>query len=118
MKTIARAFPDAVLAFCTLRRKLEDDEICEITKIARAGRKDWRIEKPKNPVLILTGNEILGDFGVPHCWRDMGYPQFQNSYALFDICDATQQIYLGLPGWEQERLAKYEELRKKRLGRR
>ena len=102
MRKIAARFPGAVIAFCTLRKCLESGEIREITKIAKAGRKYWKSERPINPVLILTGNEILSMWGPPNCWEGMGLSkQFDRVYGLLDLCNATQQIYLKLPPWHQ-----------------
>jgi hypothetical protein len=71
MRKIANRIPGAVIAFCTLRKHLDMDEVREISKITYAGRKYWKSERPLNPVLILTRNEILS-MGPPHCWKDMG----------------------------------------------
>lgn len=115
MKNIAKQFPGAVLVFCTLRKKLNKEEIREITKIAKSGRKYWKSERPINPVLIFTGNEILTDWGPPHCWEDIGLSKkFDRIYGLLDICNATQQIYLNLPSWHDFWHEKFEKRRKKR----
>lgn len=112
MKNIAKLFPGAVLVFCTLRRALNREEIREIAKIAKTGRKHWKSERPINPVLILTGNEILSDLGPPHCWEDIGLSKkFDRVYGLLDICNATQQIYLNLPSWHD---FWHEEIEKRR----
>jgi hypothetical protein len=118
MKMIAKSFPGAVLAFCTLRKSLKKDEIREVTKIAKAGRKYWKSERPLNPVLILTGNELFSMFGPPSCWKDMGLAQrFDRVHTLLDVCDATQQIYLKLPSWHETWREKWERRRMKRAQR-
>lgn len=118
MRKIANRFPGAVLAFCTLRKHLDRDEIREMSKIAKAGRKYWKTERPLNPLLILTGNEILSMWGPPRCWKDMGLSnQFDRVRGLLDVCDATQQIYLKLPSWHQTWQQEWERRRKRRAQR-
>ena len=118
MAKIAKKFPGAVLAFCTLRKSLKKDEIGAITKLAKKGRKYWKSERPINPVLILTGNEILSMSGPPYCWKDMGLPErFDRVHSLLDICDATQQIYLELPSWQKVWHEQWERKRTRRAQR-
>lgn len=103
MRELAKNFPGAIIAFCTLRDKLDKDEIREITKIAKKGRKYAGNDKPTNPVLILTGTEIFGYMAPPHCWEKRGLEKkFDRIYGLLDICDATQQVYLNLPSWHKD----------------
>jgi len=113
MRLLAKQFPGSILAFCTLRTDLSQKEIKEITKIAKAGRKQWKNERPKNPVLILTGNELMDIFGPPHCWKKKHGNKYDRVYGLLDIADATQQIYLNLPSWKEEWYKEYEERKKK-----
>lgn len=118
MKNLAKQFPGAILIFCTLRKKLNKDEIKQITKIAKAGRKYWKSEKPINPVLILTGNEIFSNWGAPQCWKDMGLKkQFDHIYGLLDLCNATQQIYLNLPSWHEYWYKEFEKRRSRKIQR-
>lgn len=103
MTRLARQFPGAVLAFCTLRPHLNRNELNEIAKIARAGRKYWKDDRPINPVLILTANELLARWGPPECWEQIGYKdRFRNTLGLLSVCNATQQIYLNMPPWEHQ----------------
>ena len=114
MKILAKQFPGSVLAFCTLRDSLSKNEIVEIAKIANTGRKRWnKRERPINPVLILTKNELMSMFGAPYCWKDKHGDKFERVHGLLEIADATQQIYLNLPSWHEEWQKEYEELRKK-----
>ncbi|HMG72806.1 MAG TPA: hypothetical protein VK582_04840 [Pyrinomonadaceae bacterium] len=59
MQYIAKTFPGAVLVFSTLRKSLTPKEVASLTRITKAGRKRWKTERPINPVLILTGTELL-----------------------------------------------------------
>jgi hypothetical protein len=102
MQYLAKTFPGAVLVFCTLRKVLSKREIAGLTRVAKAGRKYWKSERPINPVLILTGTELLNYPGPPHCWPDPDKEKFNRMFGLLDFCDATQQIYLKLPSWQTE----------------
>lgn len=115
MRYLAKAFPGAVLIFSTLNKELSKKEIIGIKKIAKIGRKYWKAERPINPVLILTGNELLSDFGPPHCWNDEIKKKFNNFRGLIGLCDATQQLYLNLPSWETEWHEKRGKRHKKRM---
>jgi len=113
MRLLAKQFPGSILAFCTLRPSLTPKEIREISKIAKVGRKRWKSDRPKNPVLILTSNELMDMFGPPQCWAKKHGKKFDRVYGLFEIANATQQIYLNLPSWHEEWQKEFEEKRKK-----
>ena len=118
MKYLAKMFPGSIITFCTLRKKLKPKEITEITKIAKTGRKYWKTERPINPVLILTGNELLNtSFGPPYCWEGSMKKKFDHIHGLLNVCDATQQIYLNLPSWQTEWNEKWEKQNRQRIAR-
>ena len=121
MRYLAKSFPGAVLVFSTLRKKLTLKEIKGISGLAKAGRKRWKSDRPINPVLVLTGNELLSLHGPPYCWEDVGLKnKFNNLAGLISICDATQQIYLNLQPWQSEwhekRMKRQKKLDQKRSG--
>jgi hypothetical protein len=86
-------------------------ETAEIGKIAKAGRKYWKAERPVNPVLILTGTELFGDVAPPYCWDDATKKRFEHVYGLIDLCDATQQLYLNLSSWRADWHEQFERRR-------
>jgi hypothetical protein len=103
MKQLAKAFPGSVLVFATLRDTLTREEVRALSRFARSGRKYWKPERPINPVLILTKHELMHLVGPPYCWESLGVKdKFQHIHGLLDICNATQQIHLGLPPWEHD----------------
>lgn len=114
MRYLASMFPGAVLVFSTLRKSLSKEEIQAINKIARAGRKYWKAERPINPVLILTGTELLSWRRPPYCWDDPSKERFQHLHGLVDLCNATQQLYLGLPSWSDDWHKRWEARNKRR----
>jgi hypothetical protein len=113
MRFLAKTFPGSVIAFCTLRKKITSREIKAITRIAKRGRKHWKNDRPVNPVLILTANEILSFGPPPYCWEESLRNKFNHVSGLLNICDATQQIYLNLPSWKTEWHKKSEDRRRK-----
>lgn len=108
MHYLAKTFPGAVLVFSTLRKSLTTKEVAGITRIAKTGRKYWKAERPINPVLILTGTELLSYPGPPNCWEDSIKKKFDYMRGLLSVCDATQQIYLNLPSWQTDWHEKWE----------
>lgn len=115
MRYLAAHFPGAVLVFSTLRKSLTPYETRQITRITKAGRKYWRADRPLNPVLILTGAELLNWHGPPYCWGEELRRKFDRAHGLLRLCDATQQIYLNLPSWEREWLERWEKIRHRRV---
>jgi hypothetical protein len=113
MRYLAEAFPGAVLVFSTLRKELTPREMAAIKRITKAGRKYWKPERPINPVLVLTGTELLSSGSPPYCWERSLQEKFSRVHGLLDICDATQQIYLGLPSWQTEWHDKWEKRRQR-----
>jgi len=103
MALLARAFPGSVLAFCTLRRTLTRAEMSAISALARKGVKYGKGGSLRNPVLILTGSELLSFLGPPKCWKTLGLDKrFERTHTLMEVCDATQQIHLKLPPWHEQ----------------
>lgn len=114
MQYIAKTFPGAVLVFSTLRKNLTPSEIAAIKRIAKTGRKHWKTERPINPVLILTGTELLNQHGPPYCWDEPNKTKYSRVTGLLGLCDISQQIYLGLQSWQTD----WDERWKKQLQRR
>lgn len=108
MRYLAEMFPGAILVFSTLRESLTKEEIAALTRLAKFGRKYWKAERPLNPVLILTGAELLTWERPPLCWKEELQKRFQNLHSLMEHCNASQQIYLGLPSWQEDWHAAFE----------
>lgn len=114
MRCLAETFPGAILVFSTLRESLTKEEIAALTRLAKFGRKYWKAERPVNPVLILTGAELLTWERPPLCWDEDLQKRFQNVHSLMEHCNASQQIYLGLPSWQEDWHAAFERRRRAR----
>ncbi|MBJ9675436.1 hypothetical protein [Burkholderia gladioli] len=114
MRELAETFPGAVLVFSTLREALTAKEIASIGKLAKFGRKHWKAERSINPVLILTGTELLDWKRPPECWSEEQRARFPRADGLLALCDATQQLYLNLPPLHQEWQRRWEQRRARR----
>ena len=105
MQVVAREFPGAVLVFATLNTNLTDSEKKLLRPIVNEGRRYWRAERPYNPVLVLTGNELFADDNPRKIWAGLGSPftehgrGYPGEDGLMSLADATQQIYLGMNPW-------------------
>ena len=111
MKAIAKDFPGAVLVFVTLKDQLTKFEIDELKRLTSSCNKYWKLERPINPVLILTANELFSVHKPPYCWNDVDQKKYRDCYSILDLAKATQQKYLGIESWDT---AWYREWDKKR----
>jgi hypothetical protein len=115
MKALAEQFPGSILAFCTLRKTLTPHEVREIRKIAKAGMKRWKVERPINPVLVLTGHELFSQVGAPHCWDAISIPEWaKRTHTLLGVCNTTQAIHLEMPNWQEAWSAEFEKKKKRK----
>jgi hypothetical protein len=117
MRYLGNTFPGTVLVFSTLRDALTKKEVSALTRLAKAGRKYWKAERPINPILILTGSELLSFKRPPFCWEESQHQRFQHIYNLMSLCDATQQLYLGLPPLQEDWRKRWEQRSKSRKDR-
>jgi hypothetical protein len=113
MGVIAVDNPGAVIVFATLAPEFSATEKRLLAPFVRACRKYGALERPKNPVLLLTGTELFSALGPPQCWKDAGGPMKTfaesgfSSHSLIQLCDATQQLHLGMQPWHNEWAAKF-----------
>jgi hypothetical protein len=120
MKVISHDFPGAVLVFATLNDEFSAEEKDILIPFVNKCREYSKLDRPRNPVLLLTGTELFATFGPPRCWSDKAgkSKQFANARAyphtLLELCDVTQQIYLDLDSWSKEWNEEFE--RRRRVG--
>jgi len=124
-RDLAKRFPGAVLVFATLRTSLKPGEKRRIAGLARVGRRRTQADKWRTPVMVLTAHELLARMGPPFCWKDAGgkMAQFAQDYRgrndLLELCDATQQLHLGMESDAASRtqyFARIEERRRRARG--
>ena len=105
MRALAKLFPGSIICFCTLKSELTKAEKARIAALARQGRKSLKTGQRRNPVLVLTRTELLGQFKLSRFTDD--YPaQFSKlgdhvfmRRDLQEICDFTQQAHLGIESY-------------------
>jgi hypothetical protein len=121
MAILAEQFPGAVLVFATLKKSLTNTEKRVLRAVVNRGRRYWKAERPYNPVLILTGNELFTDEHPRSVWRNLGgiYAMHEHAWGddseLISLSDDTQQLYLGMKPWRESLMdrQKRANLRKK-----
>ena len=106
MKDLGKTFPEAVLVFAKLAEFLSNEEkkiLCPLVNRSRRNRKNGR---PFNPILILTGRELISEQHFYQNWEETGgihAKLAENCIGanLLELCDFTQQIYLDMAPWDQ-----------------
>jgi hypothetical protein len=103
MRRLAEEFPGAILVFSTLNEVLSDQEKNLLRPFVNSCNKYYERDRPRNPVMILTSNELLSFVGPPYCWKGRGerYKPFEEGHlhGLLELCQATQKIYLDIETW-------------------
>lgn len=112
MENLAELFPNSVLVFATLKNQLSDAEKVLISSLAKKFRKGLGT-RPINPILILTGNELLSWLMFDAKIKHLIIPHMQFSDEIGNLCDVTTQHYLGLPSHSSEVEKRFEAKRKK-----
>ena len=111
MINLGDAFPGTVLVFATLKESLSDEEKCLLRSVVDRFHKDRKNNHPLNPVLILTGTELFSELHFFHSWKETEdtraeVAQISTRINLLELCDLTQDIYLGLDLWDPQLLDK------------
>lgn len=120
MTVLADAFPGAIIVFSTLRKELSKREKRLISTLANKGRRYLKDDRWRNPVMVLTGVELLHRMGPPSCWEEAGtpYKEFVDRYWQHrkpqELCDMLQQMHLGM----EPHYAWYDRQRRKKLAQR
>jgi hypothetical protein len=101
---IGKKEKNSVIVFATLSRDLTDSDKKRFRRLVYRLR-EARFKKDESPeVLILTGNELFVQHDLKHSWEELGgaHKKFADKSAYFsmrELCDVTQQLYLGVEGW-------------------
>ncbi len=108
LKTVAAKLPESVIVIAVLRDHFTATEKKILTKFVAWGRRANVYGEPTNPVLLLTAHELTMDHHLSSTWKALGgkharFADYEHSRTLFNLADATQQIYLGMPAFHQER---------------
>jgi hypothetical protein len=108
LKLVATKLPDPIVVISVLRDKFTPNEKKLLERFVTWGRRVNVHGEPTNPVLLLTAHELTVHHLLSATWKDLGGPyarfaNYEHTHALLDLADATQQIYLGLPSFQQVR---------------
>lgn len=120
MKLIAEKFPGAVLVFATLKEELNSKEVALLKPLVNKCRRYYKNEEPYNPVIILTKTELFSSWDLNHTWKEKAgkYAPFGERHYYGDgflsVCDATQQLYLGMKPWNDFIHEQLDKRRKKK----
>jgi hypothetical protein len=108
LKAVAAKLPEAVLVIATLRDHFPSAEQKILKKFVAWGRRVNAYGEPTNPILILTSHELTMEHDLSSTWKSLGgrhasFADYRQVRTLSSLADATQQIYLGIPSFHQER---------------
>lgn len=102
-------FPGAALCFATFRDKLNPSEKRRLRAIANAGRERLSPGHQRNPVIVLTGKELFGQYKMGDFYGEYGLDEhwirrhFEDG-DLQALAEFTQGLYLDMkPAYEVRR---------------
>ncbi len=121
LKAIVRKLPGAIIVISVMREKFLRSEIKLLLPFVTWGRRPDEYGQPSNPVILLTGIELFAEHPINAAWEELGgahkkFADYRNTMNIFDLADATQQIYLGMPSfydWEEAEWKKRAARKKK-----
>ena len=118
MKLLAETFPGCIIVFATMKEAEEfsPEEIERIRRFALWGREyDAQRKQQRAPVIVLTGTELFADFSLENAWKNKGGKhkdltgqRWVHTDSLDVLANFTQQLYLGMPSYEQWREDKWK----------
>lgn len=102
----ANLFPGAVLCFCTFNESLDKNEIKGLTRLVKQGRRKMDVGKQMNPVLILTARELFSGSKMKNFYSLYGDKADYARHVYMrddmqELCEFTQQLYLGMPSYHE-----------------
>lgn len=108
LRQVAERFPGAMMILSSFR-PISDylpAEIQRMTQLAEWGRLRTLDGRPRNPLIVLTGVELFSEHGIRHAWKEAGgraaqmaEPAYVDFMDLYQLAEATQRLYLGLPSF-------------------
>lgn len=122
MKLLAETFPKSILVFATMKEHEEfsKDEIIRLKKLAEWGREyNSKTKERRAHIMILTGLELfIEDYaGLSSAWENKGgkhqelisaYTVKYNLNNLELLAELTQQVYLDMPLYWEDRKNRYQ----------
>jgi hypothetical protein len=116
MKQLGRRFPGAILVFATLKIALSPEEVGGIRKLVNFFRRG-NGPRPINPVMILTGNELLPNsrFNPLASIETLLKSNMRYDDEIGFTADATCVHYLQLRPFHELLQEKFDAIRKKHM---
>ena len=101
MVNLGKMFPGSVLVFATLKESLNGQEKAILRSVVNRSRKCGTNNRPFNPVLILTGTELISETHFAVNWEKVadkraGFVQGIIEANFLELCVLTQQVYLDM----------------------
>jgi hypothetical protein len=108
LKSVAAKLPEAVIVIAVLRDHFTVAEQNALIKFVNWGRRVNVYGEPANPVLLLTSHELTMHHHISSTWKELGgrhakFADYEHSRTLYNLADATQQIYLDMPSFVKSR---------------
>ncbi len=119
MKILGDQFPGAILTTATLNESLSNEEVILIGSLVQYFQRGY-LQRPQNPVLILTGKELLPEEyrGAFNVYKDQIRPYHRYNDFIGALCELTVKKHLKVPNWwelrERVRIQEFE--RRKQIG--
>ena len=119
LRRIGELLPGCAFVISVLRDQFTAKEKALLARFVKWCRKPLGLRKPHHDVLLLTSNEIFYDFDIARTWEKLGPPFSEHATGphkdqLRAMAQATQSIYLGLPPYHEQQLARWRKIRAKR----
>ncbi|WPU96411.1 hypothetical protein SNE25_12865 [Mucilaginibacter sabulilitoris] len=109
MKLLGQQFPNSVLVFATLNNELDEEERVLIAGLAKYFQQGYG-ERPVNPVLILTGSEVLSeDFDQLAAYDQQLKPYNRYNDLLGSLCEFSVARHLTIENWWEIKDRKWRE---------
>ena len=112
LKRVGERLPGAFVVVSTLKKitNFSNGERALLRDISSWGRERRLNGRPRNPVILLTGAELLTDLHIKKVWEEVGgkaanlvkHPSvfLDDPYTL---AERTQLLYLDLPSFDEDR---------------
>lgn len=107
-------FPNSILTFATLNDELTDNEKMEILRVVNHFRTGYG-NRPTNPVMILTGKELLPKNFWSHFteYENDAKPYHKFNDWIGNLCEFTVRKHLNVKTWGEIQHELWEEEMKK-----
>lgn len=117
MQELGNQFPGAILVFATLNDSLSSNEVTLLKPLVQHFQTGSQ-QRPRNPILILTGKELLSEnFHFPlKEYEDQMHAYQRYNYFLGTLCELSVRKHLKIPTWGELRMNLWnQEIARKQL---